>query len=186
MVVKSGRYSGNISQVKSDLLSKLVTTYHQKLTITAANIVGEIYAEEIVQDVWESLARGDVCLEDIQSISHWLYRVVTNKSLNRSKREIRSLSLEQLNSEFSSKLNVMKHNDPTMLEHSPEEIILGAQMVTALVSSWESLPNVQQRAIELRYFAGYSYAQIASELRMTISNTKVSLHRAKAKLLSSA
>lgn len=185
MVVRSNQHSGHISEKKCDLLSNLVTSYHRQLTNRAANIVGEIYAEEIVQDVWESLARGDVCLDEIQSISHWLNRVVINKSLNRNKRELRSLSLDQLDSEYSSKLSFTQLNDLTLLEHSPEDIILGEQMITTLVLSWESLPNVQQRAIELRYFADYSYAQIASELRMTVSNTKVSLHRAKIKLLSS-
>lgn len=173
------------SKDKNDLLATLVMKYHKKLTAKAASIVGEVYAEEIVQDVWESLAKGDVCLDDIDSISSWLHRVVINRSLNRNKREIRSISLEHINPQLSTELNTGRLYELTFSEETPEQTLVGDERVSALVASWDSLSHTQQRAMELRYFKDYSYVEIASELSLTLSNIKVSLHRAKSKLYSS-
>lgn len=173
------------SKARSDLLSNLVSKYHKNLTIKASSIVGEIYAEEVVQDVWEILARGEVCLDDINSINHWLQRVVKNRSLNLNKRESRTVPLDYSGSDLFRSSNSLQSVDFRFTEYSTEDMLIGAQKLDALLDSWEALSPVQQRVIELRYSRDYSYHEIASELSMTLSNTKVSLHRAKAKLLSS-
>lgn len=183
MSAKSNQSINDESENNRKLLANLVEQYHKKLTFKAASIVGDIYAEEIVQDVWETLVSGDVNLFDINSISHWLHRVVINKSLNRNKRENKVISLEQLTSNTCVTSKSQQMEIAIIDEASPEDILVGTQKVRAIASSWDALPETQKRALELRLFKGYSYQMIADELCITVSNAKVIIHRARSKVI---
>lgn len=168
----------------SESLENLVLKFHKKLTIKAASIVGDIYAEEVVQEVWELLVRGDVCIKDIHSTYQWLMRVVTNKAINRSVREAKFLSYDQISADQLVPNRVLGGYELKYYEPSPEELLNGAQKMKAIINTWELLSELQQRVLELRYVKDFSYAQISAELSLSLSNTKVSLHRAKSKLIS--
>jgi RNA polymerase sigma-70 factor (ECF subfamily) len=167
-----------------DSLENLVLKFHNKLTMKAACIVGDIYAEEVVQEVWELLVRGDVSIKDIRSTYHWLMRVVTNKAINRSVREARLLSYDQISAGRLMPNKVVGGYELKHYEPSPEELLTEAQKMTALINTWEVLSELQQKVLELRYVKDFTYAQISSELSLSLSQTKVSLHRAKTKLIS--
>lgn len=183
MISETNQKRGSTSIGNLEYLEGLVKIYHQQLIVSAASIVGDLYAEEIVQDVWELLSSGEVNLYDIHSIRHWLHKVVINKALNRYKRESRSVSLELMNSEELGIIKIKHLDNYNIYEASPEAILVATQKAIKLMTLWDSLPDIQKRALELRYFSDNSYRDIALELNMTVSNAKVTIHRVRSKLM---
>lgn len=62
---------------------------------------------------------------------------------------------------------------------SPEEEMIANQKLDKLLEHIQSLNSDYRKLIQLRYFEGYSYNQIASHLKQPLSTIKVKLFRAK-------
>ncbi len=72
----------------------------------------------------------------------------------------------------------VQYGDMAMSE-SPEEAIIAKERRNFVEAEIEALPGKYRKIIELRYFMGLSYEEIASELSMPIGTVKTHLYRAK-------
>ena len=166
-----------------DAFKKIFVAYNSSLVNKASGIVGERYAEEIVQDTWLKLMQSWDSIRDFESIGSWLNRVVFNKSINKLRKEQLTLSLDQL---FLSEdtPNPDIQNYFSSVSESPEHLASSQQTLLKAYAKWQVMPNNQKVAFNMGVIEGYNYQEIAKKLNVSLSNSKVILHRAKVALIS--
>lgn len=160
----------------------LVDCFHTTLLNKATSIVGASIAEEVVQDTWLTLIESWNSINDTDSLGSWLHRVVFNKSLNRIKKDKRCVSLEWLTSHDGGYGREIENYFLTFNDE-PEALLTLQQTLLKLEKQWSDLSTKQQQVCEMRLIHGYSYDYIAESLDVTISNSKVLLHRARVSML---
>lgn len=128
---------------------------------SAALLVGEAEAEEVVQDAFERGMRETDFFTKVQDPVAWLRTVSTRTALGRLRR--RAL--------FDRALRIIGRDDhPTDPRHSD------------LSSAIARLPAKQRAAVVLRYYHDAPYAEIASALEMDVESVGPLLTRARAAL----
>jgi RNA polymerase sigma-70 factor (ECF subfamily) len=124
----------------------------------------EDVAQEVFLKVWENAPK----FKGKSKFSTWLYRIVINSCLNyqRSRKKDHSDCLN--NPEFSGNPQSNPHQ---IMEKKEREIIVNQAI--------RLLPPKQRMALILSRFEGYSYAEIAKLMNVSISSTESLLFRAK-------
>jgi RNA polymerase sigma factor (sigma-70 family) len=139
----------------------LYTACRPSLYRTAALLVGEGEAEEVVQDAFERAMREPAFFERVRDPVAWLRTVATRAALGRLRR--RAL--------WEKALSLIGRAD-----HGPDP------RHADLVSALERLPPKQRAAIVLRYYHNAPYAEIASALDVDTESVGPLLTRARAAL----
>lgn len=159
-------------------LTQLYMQHHKQLVMRAAYIVGDIYAEEVVQETWLTLMCGKTDFSKLNSTRSWLFKVVINKSINRKKRELRKESLSNL---YDSSGTRYEH-EIIDFQTNPESLLRSEECLDLINQAWSLLSENQKRATYLRFVANLSYEEVAETLGLSITNCKVIVHRAKSRL----
>jgi RNA polymerase sigma factor (sigma-70 family) len=139
----------------------LYTACRPSLYRTAALLVGEGEAEEVVQDAFERAMREPAFFERVRDPVAWLRTVTTRAALGRLRR--RAL--------WDRALSLIGRAD-----HTPDAG--RADLVAAL----DKLPPKQRAAVVLRYYQSAPYAEIASAIDVDVESVGPLLTRARAAL----
>ncbi len=139
----------------------LYTACRPSLYRTAALLVGEGEAEEVVQDAFERAMREPAFFERVRDPVAWLRTVATRAALGRLRR--RAL--------WERARSLIGRADPRPDPRHAD-----------LVSALEGLPPKQRAAIVLRYYHSAPYAEIASALDVDAESVGPLLSRARAAL----
>lgn len=122
-------------------------------------------AEDILQDVWYQLS-SQASLEDIESISGWLYRVAKNK-ITDSYRKKKTASLkEETVTDEPEGLQATYLN--TTAEHDPEHKLLRKIFRDELFEALQELPAEQRTVFIKNELEGMTLQQIADEEKENI------------------
>ena len=129
-------------------------------------------AEDICQDAFIRFYDKDMSFPSLDDAKFWLIRVVKNLAINHVKKKMReSASLEK----------VMRGPQVNPFKDGASELILKES--TAVVRKAVSeLPEIYKTVIVLREYAGLNYKEIAGVLKISESNVKVRVHRARKEL----
>jgi RNA polymerase sigma-70 factor (ECF subfamily) len=126
-------------------------------------------AQETLIRAWRALPdfRGDA------KFSTWLYRITVNTSWTHKKRagRHRAASID----DYTELVAPIDANDP---ELAGETIELRGRLRQAL----DRLPAAQREVVVLKDVYGWSHAEIAGSMGISVTAAKVRLHRARAKL----
>lgn len=123
-------------------------------------------AEEIVQEVFLQLhARW----ADVKQPRHWLYRSVRNRAFNHARDNRREVLADQ-----SACLDVVFPEGSG--DETPEELILRIEAAGVLRQTIDSLAEQDRQLVELKYFRGHSYKQIAEATGLSVGNVGYRLH----------
>jgi RNA polymerase sigma factor (sigma-70 family) len=139
----------------------LYTACRSSLYRTAALLVGEGEAEEVVQDAFERAMREPAFFERVRDPIAWLRTVTTRAALGRLRR--RAL--------WDRARSVLGRSD-----HAPDP------QRADLFSALERLPPKQRAAVVLRYYHDAPYAEIASAIDVDPESVGPLLSRARAAL----
>jgi RNA polymerase sigma-70 factor (ECF subfamily) len=150
-------------------------------------------AEEIVQDAWLAALDGLDGFEGRSALRTWLFHIVANKARTRLARERRSVPFSALSGvEGGGEPDVHAErfddvgawNEPPgrWSEENPERIALDAEARAAIERAIADLPEAQRAVITLRDIEGLETEEICRLLGVTVSNQRVLLHRARAKV----
>lgn len=148
---------------------ELVERYHVGLIIHCENLLKNRHdAEDITQDVFVTAYQRIGSYDSTKGrFSTWLYRIATNKCLDRLRREKRHIDVEDIE-------QIAAVTMPTHIED--DEIRRLRQKVLELT------PPEYRRVVEAYFWEGKSYQQIADELETNPSTVGVWLSRAKQQL----
>lgn len=129
-------------------------------------------AEDICQEAFMRYLRRPVALPDLDQTKFWLLRVVRNLSLNVEKRRKRELRANR---------DVTRAPRWTR-DETAEDDVLRSETRSAVQSALGSLPINLRTALVMREYGGLSYREIAAVLRISESNVKVRVFRARQRL----
>ena len=136
-----------------DALGELYDRYASVALATALRVVANReQAEDLVHDgfvaVWQKIDRFDPMRGSLRS---WLLTVVRNRAIDRLRSARSSIAIEVA-------------DEQSLLRTSPNptwEAAIAHRSAAQLRSALEALPAEQRQAIELAYFGGNTYREIA-------------------------
>jgi len=140
-------------------------------------------AEEVVQDVFLTVARKIAEFEGRSALSTWIYRITMNTALNkrRGKRSEVEVSLEEHLPTF--KEDGHREGDRSFLladwSQTPEEVLLSREGRAAVSRAIEALPDRYRAVLVLRDVEGLSNEEAAAALDESVASVKSRLHRAR-------
>ncbi len=107
------------------------------------------------------------------AFSSWLYRIASNITVDRHRRQLPQVALEEAGSVRSC-------------EPVPEEIVLRRERARELEEAVAALPESQRRAVVLRFFRGLRNKEIGEAMGRSEGAVKLLLYRALRNLRDSA
>jgi len=150
-------------------------------------------AEELVQETWLAVLTGLDAFEGRSSLRTWLFRICVNKARTRFVRDGRTVPFSSLGSpdggseggvdpERFDDAGAWRDPPSTWSEENPERLVSGAQTLAAIEACIAELPESQRTVMTLRDVEGLETEEICNLLSITVTNQRVLLHRARAKV----
>jgi RNA polymerase sigma-70 factor (ECF subfamily) len=139
--------------------------------------------EEVVQDVFLTVARKIAEFEGRSALSTWIYRITLNIALNkrRGKRSEVEVSLEEHLPTFKD--DGHRTGDRSFLladwARTPEEELLSEEGRAAVHHAIDALPEHYRAVLILRDVEGVSDEEAAEVLEESVASVKSRLHRAR-------
>ncbi len=161
----------------------IVSNYHNLMLSIARAIVGEAFADEVVQDAWISAIKALPKFEGRSSLKTWLLHIVSNGAKSRVRRENRMISLDDgWESVSSDKFDNTGHRIDELLpweEATPEALLANDQLQAAIEETFQALPPLQRAALTMYDMEGLRMEEVCNILDISASNARVLLHRAR-------
>lgn len=165
---------------------EIVAAYHNIMISVARAIVGEAFAEEVVQDAWISAIKALATFEGRSSLKTWLLQIVSNGAKSRVRRENRQSSLDEgWQSVPADKFDHRGHrlDDVSAWDHAtPEALLANEQLQTIVENTFQQLPALQRAVVTMYDMEGIKMDEMCNILDITASNARVLLHRARTTL----
>jgi RNA polymerase sigma factor (sigma-70 family) len=116
------------------------------------------------------------------AFSTWLFKIGSNHCIDflRKQNKIKMLSIDQVVEE--NNISPLEYMRAEMMD--PEETMIGEQNEVILQDFIKKLHPDYQEILNLKYFCGLSYIEIAEELNIPLGTVKARLFRSKELLLS--
>jgi RNA polymerase sigma factor (sigma-70 family) len=116
------------------------------------------------------------------AFSTWLFKIASNNGidfLRKKKAMERHISIDVGNDDKGSEIPIhIPSNSP-----DPEEQLIMKQKEKIMRLVVSKLNPLYRQLIELRYFKGYSYLEIAEELNLPLGTVKARIHRSRELLM---
>lgn len=177
----------------TDAFTRLVQRYHKKMLLIARAIVGDVWAEEVLQEAWLSIHRGLPRFEGRASLHTWLYTIVRNEARTRLGKESRYVSLDSASGSHEDGLAALglhfQENGhwlqaPTHWHsESPLQLLEQSQLQRCIEHTLQTLSADQCAVFTLRDMQQVPLEDICNILDLSNSNVRVLLHRARLHLL---
>lgn len=145
--------------------------YQAALLRVATGYVGSrALAEEVVQDAWLGALAGRHRFQARSSLKTWVFRILENRARSTARREARSVPVASLGDE------------PAGGTDTPEARLLLAELRRLAAHAISALPPRERAVLTLRA-QGASAREVCDRLQISAANQRVTLHRARSKLL---
>lgn len=129
-------------------------------------------AEDICQEAFIKFYDKDMVFPTVEDAKFWLLRVVKNLSINHVKKAMReNASLEKIKK--APQVNYYKTGEQELLQNETRQAVRRAVA---------QLPEIYRTVLVLKEYGGLDYKQIAKIQKISESNVKVRVHRAKKEL----
>ena len=179
--------------------ARLVDQYHTSLRrVARLYIANRAVADEVVQDTWLGVIRGIWAFEGRSSLKTWIFRILINRATTRAVREGRMVPFPRFDAAVEAseatvapdRFQPLDHptqpghwtHPPPDLGTSPERWFLAQEAHRHLQSAIAALPEHQRLVLTLRDVEGCSTEEVCNSLGFQETNTRVLLHRARAKV----
>jgi len=164
----------------------VVAEYHNIMLSVARAIVGEAFADEVVQEAWIAAIKALPKFEARSSLKTWLLHIVSNGAKSRVRRENRQTSLDDgWEAEPADKFDQSGHRYDDVIPWetaTPEALLANDQLQTIIDECFQQLPAVQRAVLSMYELEGIKMDEICNILDITSSNARVLLHRARTTL----
>jgi RNA polymerase sigma-70 factor (ECF subfamily) len=137
-------------------------------------------ARDVAQEAFWRAHRGLAGFDLNRPLAPWLYRIVTNLSLNQIRRKAPPMiSLDSPSPGQPADAAPLQVPDPAA---GPPDHLLQAETQAQIRQAILALPPLDRAVVELRHYQALSYGEIASVLGTSLSSVKSRLFRARRKL----
>lgn len=168
------RLAGRIRAGDAEALGELYDRHVSQALATAVRVVGSREeAEDIVHEafvaVWRKIDRFDA---DRGALRAWLMTVVRNRAIDRVRARRPKMDLDDA-------------DERSLLRTGPNptwEAALARASASDIQAALASLPDEQRQAVELAYFEGYTYREVADLTGVPAGTANGRLRLALAKL----
>lgn len=164
----------------------VVAEYHNIMLSVARAIVGEAFADEVVQEAWISAIKALPKFEGRSSLKTWLLHIVSNGAKSRVRRENRQISLDDgWESVPADKFDHTGHRFDDVFAwetETPEALLANEQLKTIIDHAFQQLPAIQRAVLSMHELENIKMDEICNILDITSSNARVLLHRARTTL----
>lgn len=164
----------------------VVQKYHSLMVSVARAIVGEAFADEIVQEAWISAIKALPKFEQRSSLKTWLLLITSNGAKSRLRKESRQISLDDgWESVPADKFDHRGHRYDDVLpweQDTPEALLENKQLQHVIEASFQNLPANQRAVLTMYDMEGIEMTEICNILDISASNARVLLHRARTTL----
>ena len=148
-----------------------------------ARMAGEAEAEDLAQDVFEKVSRGLRDFRGDAELSTWVYRIATNTALDRIRR--RGKPMDSVDPSLVG-ATVIAESDRNVwtdeIRQTLEGRVIRDEMNACIRDVINRLPENYRTVIILGDLEGFLDREIAEILGLSLKNTKIRLHRARAQL----
>ena len=168
-----------------DAFSELVARYQPSLVRLARYYVKtEASAEDVAQDTWIAVMRGLEKFEGRSSFKTWLFRIAANRARKTGTREFRVVNVDPIDPVSSARFNEtgMWREPPAPFTDLINDKLDNAVVLEACRKTLRDLPEPQQSVVTLRDVEGLSTREVSELLELSEANTRVLLHRGRAKI----
>jgi RNA polymerase sigma-70 factor (ECF subfamily) len=176
-----------------------VDQYHASLRRVARLYISDrTVADEVVQDTWLGVIQGIWAFEGRSSLKTWIFRILINRAKTRAAREGRTVPFARFDADVDLAEAAVAPDrfwpadhptepghwryPPADLGASPERRLLAQEARQHLLSAIEELPEHQRLVLILRDVEGCSTEEVCNALGFQVTNVRVLLHRARAKV----
>lgn len=160
--------------------------FHPKVLRYLTRLVGESEAEDLAQTVMLKVSEGLRGFRGEASLSTWIYRIATNAALDGLRRsgprqaEVQgTLQAVQAEPEFDSDLESFP---PEAQSPSVETMVIREEMSACVREFVARLPETYRTVMVLGELEGFTNAEIAEILEVSLDTVKIRLHRARERL----
>lgn len=164
----------------------VVGQYHGIMLSVARAIIGEAFADEVVQDAWVSAIKALPNFEGRASLKTWLLQITSNGAKTRLGRESRQFSLDDgWQAEADNKFDQRGHRIDDVLPwnmDTPEAMLENDQLKAIMEKTYQNLPPHQRAVLTMCDMEGMDMTEICNILDISASNARVLLHRARTAL----
>ena len=148
-------------------LGVLFELHHRAVFRTAYGVVRRHdVAEDVTQQVFIELFRAIKRYDNRRPFAPWLYRIVVNRSLDElRRRKERTVPIESV-------------REPPSPAASPEDLAEASELRATIRDALSELDGKHRAAVVLRYYRGFSEAEMAVALGCSPGTVKSRLHYA--------
>jgi RNA polymerase sigma-70 factor, ECF subfamily len=152
-------------------------------------------AEEVVQETWIALVKGIGNFEGRSSLRTWLFTVMINIAKSRGVKERREsdAAVAAFTGGTVDPARFREAGDPypghwtpdevpSPFPETPEDSVLGRELVDVAQRELEKLPDRQRNVVTLRDMLGFESGEVCELLDISVANQRVLLHRGRAVL----
>ncbi|HXS80108.1 MAG TPA: sigma-70 family RNA polymerase sigma factor [Gammaproteobacteria bacterium] len=163
---------GRIEQGDRAALQELYAAYYHALLRFMQRITRSLeLAQEGVNDVMLTVWRNSTSFGRRSSVSTWIMGIAYNKAL-------KSLaSKRRWSSRFGFQIDDFEDRSEAAVEPSEHR-----DLRDWLTKALDALPPAQRAVVDLTYFGGYSYEEIAAIMGCPVNTVKTRMFHARAKL----
>jgi RNA polymerase sigma-70 factor (ECF subfamily) len=196
---EDSRLVADLSNGDEDAFVELVRLHHPSMLRFATTLVGNrAVAEEVVQETWLAILRAIDRFEGRSSLRTWMFTILTNFARKRGAREGRTIPFTALSGAGEESGEPVVDDErffgpghrwagawTTALDGwdgIPEERLVGREALAVMAAAIDALPPVQGHVMRLRDIDGWSAEDVCNFLRISDSNQRVLLHRARSKV----
>lgn len=164
---------------------QVIRQHQSSMRALAVTIVGDMIADEVVQEAWTSMHRALSSFEMRSCLKTWLLRIVANEAKTRLRKEKRMVSLESLEQKRGNMDDRFASDGRWSLPPyqwelaTPEAILSEEQLRECITTTINILPPLQSAVLRLKELENYTPSEICNILEISASNSRVSLHRAR-------
>lgn len=161
-------------------------TFHPKVLRYLTRLAGESEAEDLAQTVMLRVSEGLDKFRGEASLSTWIYRIATNAALDRLRRSGREQA-EAQNTLRTVETQPEIDSDPESFpletqSPSVEATAIREEMNTCIREFIARLPESYKTVMTLSELEGFTNAEIAEILEVSLDTVKIRLHRARERL----
>ena len=167
--------------MKENNFSDIYSEFYPKITHYLKRLVGEHEAEDVAQTVFEKVNTNLSTFKGESKVSTWVFKIATNAALDR----LKSPSYKRTPSGPLAPVPLqtventeMAFNKPS----SPDQKVIRDEMSDCVREFVDRLQADYRTILVLNELEGFTNAEIADILQISVDAAKIRLHRARAKL----